>query len=238
MMRKLLLAAAIAAFTAPAFAADMPVKALPAPVGYPYAASGFYFGLGASAEGENAAVANTGVVSTSAGLDGIIGWQWKGGLDFIALETIFTYNNLGNTSACASVGGAIIGCSMSSQFEFDPRLKFGFPVSTLQALLPNLSQYFPALPSLPANFVPVSMHPYIYAEVPVKDVSANFGLVGGKEWLVQWGGGAGILNQMGNGIVVDVSAGCTFGNGGLLIGPTNQKASLGTDCRSRIGLLY
>lgn len=239
-MRKTFLTATamLAALSAPAFAADMPVKAPVTVAGYPYAASGFYFGVGASAEGQNASVANTGVVSTSAGLDGIIGYQWKGGLDFVALEAIFTYNNLGNTSACASVGGAIVGCSLNSQFEFDPRVKFGFPVSTLTALLPNLSQYFPALPALPTNFVPTSTHPYVYADMPVRDVSADYGLNTGKEWLVQGGGGAGILNQMGNGVVVDISAGCDIGQIGFLVGPTTQKASLGTDCKTRIGVLY
>jgi len=238
-VKMLAAAAALAAFAAPAIAADMPVKAAPIPytTGYPYAASGFYYGLGASATGQNASLANTGVVSIGAGLDGVIGFQWKGGLDFIALEGVFTYTNLGNSSACAVVGG-VENCSLNSQFEVEPRVKFGFPLTTLTALLPNLSQYFPALPQLPASFVAANQHPYIFLGAPIRDVSSNFGLNSGKEWTVQAELGAGILSQWQSGIALDVSAGCTIGNAGFSLGPIPQRGALSTGCQTRMAVLY
>ena len=105
-MRKsiLMAAVALAALSAPAFAADLALKAPPPPIaGYPYAASGFYYGVGASASADSATVANTGVFSAGAGIDAIVGYQWKGGLDFIAAEAIVTYTNLGAATACATV---------------------------------------------------------------------------------------------------------------------------------------
>lgn len=234
-----LAAAALLVAAVPAFAADMAVKALPAPTlaGYPYNQSGLYYGVGADATAQNASVANTGVLSAGAGIDAIVGWQWKGGLDFIAIETIFTYTNLGNSAACATVVGTT-SCSMSSQFEIDPRIKFGFPIAAVQQILPNLSAVFPALPALPANFVPLNQHPYIFAGMPIRDVSANYGLSNGKEWTVQGEAGVGILNQWTNGIAVDISAGATIGNAGFTVGPIPESGKLGVGFQSRIAVLY
>ena len=239
-MRKLLLGAvALIALAVPAFAADMALKNPPVVPGYPFAASGIYWGVGASASAASATVANTGVFSAGAGIDGVVGYQWKGGLGFMAVEAIFTYTNLGNSSACATAAGTT-SCSMGYQYEIDPRVKFGFPIQTIQAILPNLSAAFPALPVLPATFVPANQTPYVFVGVPIRDVSANYGLSNGKEWLVQGEGGVGILNQWTNGTAVDISAGCAVGNIGFTIGPAAQSAStkLGTNCTSRIAVLY
>ena len=236
-MRKFILAAVAFALSAPAFAADMAVKAPPI-VGYPFAASGFYWGVGASADAESATVANTGVISAGAGVDGIAGYQWKGGLDFMAVEAIFTYTNLGNTTACAAVGGTA-SCSVGYKFEVDPRIKFGFPIQNIHAILPNLAAAFPALPQLPATFVPADQHPYIFVGIPIRDVSADYGFTTGKKWMVQGEAGLGILNQWTNGTAVDISAGCALGNVGLTLGPAAPTtAKLGTNCTSRIAILY
>ena len=235
-MRRLLPLLGLLAATS-AFAADMPVKAPPMTLGYPFAASGIYWGVGASASAASATVANTGVVSAGAGVDGVIGYQWKGGLEFMAIEAIFTYTNLGNTSACATVAGST-SCSVGYQFEVDPRVKLGFPIQTVQALLPNLSAVFPALPTLPATFVPANQHPYIFAGIPIRDVSSNYGLATGKEWLVQGEAGIGILNQWTNGTAVDISAGCALGNVGFTLGPSPMTTKLGTNCTSRMAILY
>jgi hypothetical protein len=238
-MRKFLLATtALIALSVSAHAADMAIKAAPPVVGYPFAVSGVYWGVGASASAASATVANSGVFSAGAGVDGIIGYQWRGGLNFLAVEAIFTYENLGNSTACAMAGGTT-SCSMGYQFEIDPRVKLGFPIQTIQAVLPNLSVAFPALPTLPATFVPANQTPYLFAGVPIKDVSASYGLTNGKEWLVQGEAGIGILNQWTNGTAVDISAGCAFGNVGFTVGPVaGATAKLGTSCTSRVAVLY
>lgn len=238
MLKVLGILAGLALATSTAMAADMAVKAAPPALpGYPFAASGIYWGVGASADAQSATVANTGVFSAGAGIDGIVGWQWKGGLGFIAVEGIFTYTNLGNSTACTT--GVGTSCSVGYQFEIDPRVKFGFPIQTIQALLPNLSAAFPALPVLPANFIPANQTPYIFAGIPIKDVSASYGLMTGKEWLVQGEGGIGILNQWTNGTAVDISAGCAIGNVGFTLGTVaGTTAKMGTSCTSRVAVLY
>lgn len=239
-MKRSILAIGFAlALASTASAADMATKAAPV-TGYPYAASGFYFGVGASATAASATVANTGLVAAGAGLDGVIGYQWKGGLDFMALEADFTYTNIGNAGTC-QLGTTVTSCSAGDQWEIEPLFKFGFPVSTITAVLPNISQYFPALPSLPAGLTPNgTAHPYLYAGAPIKDVSANYGLAQGSDWTVQPEIGAGVLQQWTNGLAVDLRAGCTLGNTGFGFGSGvhTGNVSLGTSCTSRIEALY
>lgn len=237
-MRKFLLAiAASMLLTLQAHAADMPVKA-PAASGYPYAASGFYWGVGVSSTAANASIANTNLTALGAGVDLAVGYQFKGGLDFIAPEVDVTYTNLGNSGACSVIGGTT-SCSTNDAWEIEPLVKFGFPITTITNLLPNLSSLFPALPSLPKGVVASNVHPYLYAGAPFRDVSANFGLATGTSWQVQPEIGAGILTQWQQGLVVDTRAGCTVGNTGFDIGVagfTTERTGLA--CQSRIEVLY
>lgn len=222
-------------------AADMPVKAAPA-AGYPYAASGVYWGVGVSSTGANADVANSGIVALGAGIDGIVGYQFRGGLDFIAPELDLTYTNLGNSGACSTPAGGITSCSTNDAWEIEPLVKFGFPITTITNLLPNLASVFPALPALPAGVVATNVHPYIYAGAPIRDVSANYGLASGHDWQVQAEIGAGFLTQWQQGLAVDARAGCTVGHTGFnlsLAGVVNTApVTTGMACTSRLSVLY
>jgi hypothetical protein len=240
-MRKLLLATTFLALAGSAHAADMATKAAPV-TGYPYAQSGFYFGVGTSATAANADIANSSLTALGAGLDLVVGYQFRGGLDFIAPELDVTYTNLGNSGAC-SIGATVTNCSTNNAWEIEPLVKFGFPVTTLTNLLPNLSTYFPALPTLPTGTTGTE-HPYLYGGLPIRDVSANYGLSTGQEWTVQPEIGAGILSQWTNGLAIDVRAGCTVGDAGFQLGSGVAKGAgtgtvgLGTACTSRIEALY
>ena len=222
---RIAIAAAVAlALASSAFAADIATKAAPIVrvAGYPYAQSGFYFGVGASSAAGSATVANTGIFSAGAGVDMAVGYQWRGGLDFIALEFDATYTNLGSSATCT----AATPCSTNNQWELEPLVKFGFPITTITGALPNLGSVFPGLPQLPASVVPSgTQHPYIFAGVPFRDVSATYGLSSGQAWTVQPEIGAGILSQWQSGLAADIRAGCSFGTGGFSIGPAAHTAA-------------
>jgi hypothetical protein len=218
-------------------AADILTKAAPTTPGYPYASSGFYFGVGTSATAAQADIANTNLTAAGAGLDLVLGYQFRGGLDFIAPEVDFTYTNIGNSGACTQ-GATVTNCSTNNAWEIEPLVKFGFPVTTITGLLPNLSTYFPALPQLPSG-VTGAEHPYLYGGMPIRDVSANYGLVTGSEWTIQPEIGAGILSQWTNGLAIDVRAGCSIGNAGFELGAAGHgSVGLGTACTSRLEALY
>jgi len=219
--------------------AQVVTKAPPAPVvpGYPYASSGFYFGVGASSAAGSSTVANASLLSAGAGVDGVIGYQWKGGLEFIAAEFDATYTNIGSSALCNASNP--VSCQTSSQWELEPLVKFGFPLTTITALLPNLSSVFPALPALPAGVTPTNQHPYIYVGAPVRDTSASYGLASATVWTVQPEVGAGLLSQWQQGLALDVRGGCSLGNVGLnLTGSVPARATVNTICQARLEALY
>lgn len=244
-MRRLLLSGiALLGLVAAAQAADLPIttKAVPAAAGFPYASSGFYWGIGASSAAANASVSNSGVFAVGAGLDAVVGYQWKGGLDFIAAEVVGTWTNLGSSAACTTAAGAV-SCAASNAFEIEPRVKFGFPINSITTALPNLSSYFPGLPTF-GNSTTASnstQHPYLFVGAPIRDVSANFGLMSGQAWTIQPEIGVGNESQWTNGLVLDISAGCTVGNSGFdfgVAGVTTAHADLSTSCQTRVHFLY
>jgi hypothetical protein len=244
-MRYLAILGFVAALTSSALAADMPTKAPPPVYGYPYSASGFYFGIGASSSAGSSTVANTGVFAAGAGVDLAVGYQWKGGLDFIAAEFDATYTNLGSAATCnpatAVNNTATLPCSTNSQWELEPLVKFGFPVTALTSLLPNLSSVFPGLPALPSGASTANQHPYIYAGLPVRDTSASYGLATGSVWTAQPEIGAGLMSQWMQGLVLDVRGGCSIGTTGFnLTGGTGivGRATENTICQARLEVLY
>lgn len=243
MLRRLLTASALLALgsLAQAHAADLVTKAAAAPavVGYPYNASGFYFGVGTSGTGSQASVANAGVVALGASLDGIVGWQWQGGLNFIAIENIASYQNLGTTGTCIAQAG-ITGCSVGSNFSDTLRVKFGFPTTMLSTFLPNLSAAFPGLPAVPGGSNG-TLHPYGYVGLRSDDVSGTFMLSTARAWTFRAEVGLGVMSQLTNGMALDTSAGFTFAGQGLAIGVppgTEIGAQLGKEFTARVSLLY
>ena len=190
---------------------------------------------GASSSAGSSTVANTGVFAAGAGVDMVVGYQFRGGLDFIAPELDVTYTNLG-TSAITPIGNA----STNSQWEIEPLVKFGFPITTITAALPNLSAIFPALPQIPANLTATNIHPYIYAGVPIRNQQASIANVSNTEWVAQAELGGGMLSQLSGGLVADTRAGCSFGGGGVAIalpGGVHEVES-NTTCTARFDLLY
>ena len=240
-MRKLLFLFALA-ITTPAAAADMAVKAAPVPsiMGYPYNANGFYFGVGALGDAASSTVGGAGVFTAGAAVDVVGGYQWKGGLDFIALEARASYTNLGSSTACPDAGGA--SCSIGTQWGLEQRAKFGFPITLITNALPSLGGLFPAVPMLPTTIttaVNSTAHPYISVGITEDDVSANIGLPSGREWQVQPTVGAGVMTQWTQGLVADVFAECSFAGTGFTFGPIpGNSANLGRKCTTGLHLIY
>lgn len=208
-------------------------------VGYPYNGSGLYYGVGALGSGATSDIAGSNVTALGAALNGVIGYQWLGGLDFMAVEASVYWNNMGTGTTCA-VGTASTPCSVDSQFGFEQRFKFGFPMSAVSALLPNFAAAFPGMPTITVPTTGVQ-HPYIMAGVHEDDVSSSFGLSTGKEWQVQPVIGAGVLGQWTNNLVVDFWFEASLANtsfdvstGGIMTG----KTSIGPVYRAGISALF
>lgn len=238
----LVLSAAVLGLTA-AQAADLPVKA-PVPnvlMGYPYQGSGLFGGIGVVGAVLSADVGNAGngtsLFSAGAALDLTFGYQWAMGGNWYALEGSAQYTNMGGSVAC----GPSVNCSVTSRWGFEQRAVIGFPINLVLSVLPDLGNFFPALPALPGGVKVASTtsHPYVFAGLREDDVSASIGAAFAQAWKVQPLVGIGMRQQWTQGLVVDTSASCTFANTGIAIGGTlGGSASFGRDCRVALRFLY
>lgn len=221
----------------PVYAADMPqpktVYKAP-PVGYPYDTSGIYYGVGASANTQATSVANTGAFDASAGLRGVVGYQWKGGLDFLAFEVAGVYENLGSAGLCGGVP-----CSTNTKWQIEPRFKAGFPFSVVQSVLPNWAALFPGL-TFPSNItVTGTQHPYVFLGVPIQQNAASFNGATGTATTAQLEAGIGLQNQWQQNSVVDISTGFTLNGVGVTIaGPKVPGADFGLGWKTQLDVLF
>jgi|HubBroStandDraft_3_1064219.scaffolds.fasta_scaffold127816_1 hypothetical protein len=234
-MRKLLLAtAALVAFTASAFAADMPLKAQP-PVSY--AGPGWYVGLLTEADVAQSNVSGTNVFATSlatgnltatggavGGEAGFVGFGlggWYRGKATAEWSNISGTNSVGAT-ATTSAASAAIASRWSSTQEFDFGMEWLQRVYAALPTLPsvNFPVFTPITPTVPVG----APRQYVGFGLKEAGLSGSFGaargtsvgvypmLTGGFIWPT--------LNAAGkpNGGAIDLSAGVAFPVKGFTIG--------------------
>jgi opacity protein-like surface antigen len=161
-MRKLILwTLAAAALAAPAYAADMPAKAIATPVPFVigYSGNGWYKGVGTFIETNNAQVSDANVTTAGGALNGIIGYQWANATrsTFGALQGSFAYHN---------VGGSNLAGAVTSRWSGEIMAKFGGPITNVLQWLPAGAS-FPTLPAIGAAVG--SAHPWIGGGVRFQD---------------------------------------------------------------------
>lgn len=219
----------------PAIAADIPAK--PKQVnalftGYPYASSGFYFGLNTVAGGGSVQASGVGVNPNSVAeiqgsIGGTVGYVWATPNVFYAVEAMFNIQNLNGNAA---------GFSLTGPAAFEQRIKIGTPLANFLNLFPTLGlPTVPPFPVLPGGAVATNVHPYLMASLHEDDISVNFGLANNRAWSVSPGIGVGAMGQLANGIAVDVWAETQFKSqsvcaglpGGNVCGNTGQKFLIG-----------
>jgi opacity protein-like surface antigen len=239
-MRSFILLGMAALSLTAAQAADLPVKVQPnLMAGYPYQGSGFYFGPGVAAEvlssSIDSAAGGSGLYSAGAAVTGTIGYQFGMNSNWYAVEITGQYTNLGGAVSCTTGN-----CAVTSRWGFEQRAIGGFPTALIANLLPTVSNFFPALPALP-NGIAVSptSHPYLFVGLREDDISAKLGFAEAHTWNVRPTVGMGLRQLYKNGLVLDVSAGCTVGNSGIQIGGAGAaQATFGRDCRVETKLLF
>jgi hypothetical protein len=235
-MRKTILAAvAMAAFSLPAFAADMAIKAPPSnPLfnGYPYGSSGFFYGAYAEGGGGpvNAAAINTvtgvstaGLVELTGAAGATIGYAWGSPTSNVAYSV---ENDIGMTG----FNGSSQGLSASGPLEGEVRIVAFTPLA-------NLTQYLPTLPSFgtlpPFNALPVGVsasHTQVglMAGMHWNDISLDFqGLSSNKEFRAAPMIGLVQMEQLSNGLALRTYVKTVFPSQSLTIGPIPTKTANG-----------
>lgn len=231
-------AAALAAIALPAAAADiMPVKA---PVkntlfsGYPYAGSGFYWGIntiggGGSVQASGVGVNPNSVVSNQIAVGGTIGYVYGNGNVFYAAEAMFDLNNFNGNAPGFAFGGPA---------SFEQRIKIGTPLSNVIGLFPGLGlPSVPPFPPLPGGAVATNIHPYLMAGLHEDDVSIDFGLNRNKAWRVAPSIGTGAMGQLTNGLAVDVWAETIFPQDSICVGVVGC-GKIGQQYKAGMAVLY
>ena len=249
-MRKLTMALLASAIAWPALGADVAVKkALRPNVLLTYQGCGTYVGLGTFGEVDRASITGTAGPAMSADIAGAalsisLGYMCGNGPSWWALDAAVDWFNVGGSN----VQGNIIPASVNAQWGFTQRVLYGGPLASVLNILPNLSTVFPALP-VPTVPVVGTVHPYVFAAVHEKDVSASYMAMSGKVWRVQAGLGVGAKQQLGavqgnpaaSQVTVDYYAeylipgsGITIGN----VGPVSASANTGAGARIGMSLEY
>jgi hypothetical protein len=206
-MRKIVLLTALLASSA-ASAADL--KA-PAPSGYPYTSCGVYFGI------DTAAISG----STSQGeIGGVVGYSCPlGAQAFWFVEGMFNYTNLSTTNN---------GLALTGPVSLEQRIALGSPLSNLLGLFPSLNLQVPTLPLLPTGVTVTTAHPYMFGAFHEQDISASVGLSSNKAWEFSPGFGVGVINQLSNGVALDVFTEAQF---------QTQAYCVGVQCTTKSTLL-
>lgn len=163
-------------------AADMPVKAQPAPAFFgPYNGSGYYVGVEMGGGMSNADVTGiTGVnpasLVSAQGLAGVlIGYStpMQGNQRYGFLEADLGWNNVNGNSQ---------GFSLSGPVSIQLLAGYGAPASQLMSFLPTFGFSVPTLPTPPNGASTSNPHSYLAFGIDISDRSADFGATSNHVW--------------------------------------------------------
>jgi hypothetical protein len=177
--------------------------------GYPQG-DGFYFGVNtALATGKANGVdlttlnANAGTLVTQQGEVGLtFGYTWAavGKPVWFAVEGTFDFSNITAQNPGVLNGGNL---SLGGPADFEQVAIMGAPWAAVTSFLPSLNLQFPTLPALPTGITSGTPNLYLFAGAYEQDVSANFGLASGKQWLVGLTTGVGARALLSNSAALD-----------------------------------
>lgn len=204
-MKRIILAAVVAALSMPAIAADLPVLPVKAPkaqgfFAQPYAGSGWYIGLEAGGGAGSANVTgvpgvNNAALVTSQGLVGVIAGyssDMSNGARYWFAEGDIGWNNFNGNTA---------GFSFTGPVTMQGLVGIGAPASQILSVLPTFGLVAPTLPNIPGA-VQTNPHIYFAAGVDVSDITANFGSGGNSVWQFAPMVAMGIESQLSTGGVI------------------------------------
>ncbi len=217
-MRKLIFILAALCSTS-AFAADIPVKAVPKlSIAYP-TNQGFYFGIGTMGGGGSVGLTSSipgvnsnSVITNDISVSGILGYAWNvpGSQLFVAAEGWFGWTNF---------NGSAPGFSFTGPATFTQRVMIGAPLSDIAALFPTWNLTIPPFPVLPNGQAATNIKPYVAGHFVEEDATIDIlGVGSNKDWRFKPGISIGMLGQLTSGSVVDVAFVTEFPQKGICTG--------------------
>lgn len=233
--------AGLASLATGAFAADMPVKAIPLPPVNWAGLSGFYAGVDFSGglnrdqlvAGLAATTFRTAVTGAGGGLRAGYAWN-RSASSFIMVEAGITRQSFGADSTCAPP----MVCSVSSKWSGDFGVDYGFSSAAFVNLLPDLGLggLFPAGTVAPAGTTNAGWHPLIGVFGHAEQVDAVVGGMAASKWVFQPGVRLSMLTKVTNNVVLKTSVEATFATDHIAFNPTTFLNN-GTTIKGRMSLL-
>jgi hypothetical protein len=242
MFKRSLLFAAL--FAAPAFAADIPIKAPASPffsATYPYMSSGLFFGAYTAGTGGSVSATVPGVNSaslttTTAAIGGTVGYAWgqKGSPVAYTIEADFGVTNFNGNNQ---------GLSLQGPLEFEQRVTVFTPFTTLANLLPNVPNIFgtvPPFPPLQPGVTASNLQIGFAAGIKEKDISASYaGVAADKVFRIEPVLRLVAMEQLSNGTAVRAYVETAFPDKGKVFGPVpGSSAVLGTEVTAGVSVLW
>lgn len=239
-MKRLLVAAALAALCVPAGAADLQLKAAPSiPNTFPITGSGLYYGLyvagaGGSADAKNLQVPsgiNAASLTTTQGeIGGVAGYRWgsSNGMRFVDIEADVGWLNLNGNTA---------GLSLSGPLAAEVGARVGVPAAAIAQLFPTFN--LPSLPGLPipAGQSVLSTQMYVGAAARFEDISVNVGLPANQQWEISPALWVGMIQALSNGTALDARFEY-IGPANACIGPAGGCATMGHRLMAKASMLF
>lgn len=204
--------------TSLAAAADLPVKAKLSPV-YPTTKCGMYLGIDTEGMAASVSGAQAGTVSTGGTIGGLAGYACPTAIFPWFVEAIADWQNIGTGNGLLSLNapfhGEVRGGVQTDLLQLIPQL---LPGTGTMASLPTATP--PVLPpGATANGPAVN---YVYGAVNFDDVSAQFGGMVARDWMISPEVGTGMLVpvKLANGkpIVVDAWVGAEMQTNSVCVG--------------------
>jgi hypothetical protein len=209
-MKKAVLFAAML-LAGPAVASDLPTKAPVFGGPYPTTGCGMYYGVNALGSASPVSAAPPGTTALGGDVGGTIGYTCAfNTTNFWFAEAMGDFQNLNGTAT---------GFSLTGPAHFEERFAVGGPLNQMFNVLPNLNlPAVPSLPLLPSGITAGPTNGYAYAALNQDDISASFGLVSNREWLLGPEIGVGMLSRLSNNVVADVWAGAKLQSQSICVG--------------------
>lgn len=231
-------------FAAPAFAADLPVKAPASSLfnsTYPYQSSGIFFGAytagtGGSVSANVPGVGAASLTTTTAAVGGTVGYAWgqRGSPVSYTIEADFGVTNF---------NGNAQGLSLQGPLEFEQRITVFTPFSNLTNLLPNIPNIFgtvPPFPPLQPGVTASNLQIGFAAGIKEKDISTSFaGLSANKVYRIEPAIRLVAMEQLSNGTALRAYVETAFPDKSKVFGPVpNSSVVLGTEVTAGFAVLF
>lgn len=234
-LRTLLLAAVASCMPLLAIAADLPKKSAAADAATPSTPlyptwNGWYGGLGAFGETASSSIqaggTSTNINTIGAGIQGVVGYQYRIGNAIGFTEVGINYANLGGSAVLSNGGNGSISGPWGGTFFTAVAFNWAIPFEMLGLFAGQSPSAL--IPTLPNGVTITTVLPYVGGGFDVNQIQAVVNAATGSQAQITPDIGFGMLNTLSNGGVIDARFRYEFPLTSFGVGPGQTAQKNGT----------